>query len=219
MEPNSLYNHPSKGFVFFLLCCIVWWVMGLIMTLTYSPEVLFKHFNSNYSDWGDIVMVWVTRIGEAPIMIIVFFSLILFKKSFRQWQVIVIIILGIALPAIINNILKQIASYPRPLNVYSGEPWVHIVEGYKNNMNNSFPSGHTAGAFAFMGMLAALLKPKYYMAAGIFFILALFTGFSRIYLAQHFFIDVVFGSMVGTVLLFLILTLWKKYILQKYPIH
>jgi membrane-associated phospholipid phosphatase len=63
------------------------------------------------------------------------------------------------------------------------------------NLWNSFPSGHTMAAFGLYAALAFYAK-KWYQAFGLFF-LALLVGYSRIYLSQHFLVDVIFGAMLG----------------------
>jgi membrane-associated phospholipid phosphatase len=64
------------------------------------------------------------------------------------------------------------------------------------HIHNSFPSGHTTGAFClFTALMLYTNKPKW---AWLFFLLSFIAGFSRIYLSQHFLIDVFFGSIIGS---------------------
>jgi len=61
--------------------------------------------------------------------------------------------------------------------------------------SHSFPSGHTITAFAFFLALAFFTKrPAIHF---LYFLLAVLVGYSRVYLSQHFAIDVLAGSFVG----------------------
>ena len=61
----------------------------------------------------------------------------------------------------------------------------------------SFPSGHTAAAFAVFFGLALMTNSKLVQIAC--FVMAVGVAYSRIYLSQHFLMDVVAGSAIGLV--------------------
>jgi membrane-associated phospholipid phosphatase len=59
----------------------------------------------------------------------------------------------------------------------------------------SFPSGHTATAFSMFFLLALIYNKK---GVGLVCcLLAIIAGFSRMYLLQHFLLDVLAGSILG----------------------
>jgi len=66
-------------------------------------------------------------------------------------------------------------------------------DGEHNPRNASFPSSHAANAF----VLASVLSLRWRRAAPLFFALALWVAFSRMYLNRHFLSDVVAGALLG----------------------
>jgi len=65
-------------------------------------------------------------------------------------------------------------------------------------MLDSFPSGHSTTAFATYFLIAVVSKNQYIKALMLF--IAITVGFSRIYMSNHFFQDVVGGSFLGITL-------------------
>ncbi|QKX03400.1 phosphatase PAP2 family protein [Aquimarina sp. TRL1] len=74
---------------------------------------------------------------------------------------------------------------------------VKLIEGVKIRYVNSFPSGHTTCIFFIVSFLSVLIKKR--MISWGLFVIGLLVGISRIYLVQHFFVDVYFGICFGTV--------------------
>jgi membrane-associated phospholipid phosphatase len=95
---------------------------------------------------------------------------------------------------------------------FSGQYKLHFVEGVPILTVNSFPSGHTAVAFAVFFLLAIFIKRT--SASMILLLMALLVGLSRMYLLEHFWIDVYFGSLTG-----MLITVLVYIALQKSMIH
>jgi membrane-associated phospholipid phosphatase len=66
-------------------------------------------------------------------------------------------------------------------------------------LRHSFPSGHTCAAFSLFTFLSLLASARYQPLGLLFFILAALVGYTRMYLAAHFFADVYAGSILGTI--------------------
>lgn len=83
----------------------------------------------------------------------------------------------------------------RPKKIFEEIGELRYVEGVENWSYYSFPSGHTTTAFATFFTLSVLTdKPALKL---LFFIIAVLTSFSRVYLSQHFYEDVIAGSVCG----------------------
>ena len=106
--------------------------------------------------------------------------------------------------SLVSNVIKLFVIRYRPhgidfaspesiaqLNVISIDwmPWTSAIK----SMEGSFPSGHTAMAFAAFTVLAFL----YPQGKRIFLMLAIFVGIQRIVVNAHFPSDVIAGAMVG----------------------
>lgn len=70
-----------------------------------------------------------------------------------------------------------------------------VVDETDLYIHNSFPSGHSTQAFSIFMCLAFTAKNPLYKL--LFFILALLTAISRVYLSQHWLVDITFGSLIG----------------------
>ena len=84
--------------------------------------------------------------------------------------------------------LRRAVDRPRPWRRYAEPPPLgHIPK------DPSFPSGHTAIAFASATVLS-YYRPRW---APVFFLLAIAIGFSRVYNGVHYPLDVLGGAVLG----------------------
>lgn len=125
--------------------------------------------------------------------------------------------IGVALTGIFVSLLTQLAkayfAAPRPkiyleeqlsqINLVDG--W-HAVSGY-----NSFPSGHTSAGFALAAFLCFYI-PQSKILQGVLIVAAASVGVARVYSANHFLIDIVYGSGAGVIVGFLIAHYTEKMI-------
>lgn len=86
---------------------------------------------------------------------------------------------------------------------------IHTVEGVTIHRNNSFPSGHTTTAFSLFLLGCLLLPYTYFWIIG--FAAAILAGYSRVYLAQHFPLDVGAGMICAVISVYLALQIQLWY--------
>ncbi|MEI6060670.1 MAG: phosphatase PAP2 family protein [Bacteroidota bacterium] len=99
------------------------------------------------------------------------------------------LLIPVALSAVLANILKYATNLPRPYEIYP------FIEKLSVGGSPTFPSGHTADAFAF-AIAAALVYPRWYVIVPVI-IWACLVGYSRMCLGVHFPSDVLAGAFIG----------------------
>jgi membrane-associated phospholipid phosphatase len=194
----------------FLIPFALWLVFGGIALLAYDQQVLFATFNTHHTMQMDVLMVYITRMGEGVFGAIIL-AMILTRESFRNWWYFSAAVLCNLLPALLTQYIKSAINAPRPLNVFKDADWIHYVPEWDRLLERSFPSGHTCSGFSLFCFLAFILTPKYKWLALVCFALAMLVGYSRMYLAAHFFLDVYVGSIIGVVFTILVVSLMRRY--------
>ncbi len=164
----------------------------IIATLERGNEILY--FNALHNPFADQFFKWMSYLAEWPLL--AFMLLIAIRFSYGKGLILALNNLLILLEV---QILKRFifATQVRPSVFFENKASLNFIPGVNIEQYHSFPSGHTAGAFAFCLMLCLLLKDKRW--AIVLFTLALLVGISRIYLLQHFFRDVYAGSLVAVI--------------------
>lgn len=203
----------ASGVPLFLWSCAVFWVLGGMVLLKSKGFDVFKAVHTTHFSASDVFFIWTTHIGEFVFIGTVLLLIWLFR--YRNWPFFLLIVLTQLIPFVLNQGLKFLFSAPRPYAVHGGEAWFHRIEGVMMHNNLSFPSGHTAGAFAFFALLSLLLSGKNKIWALVYFFAALLVGVSRMYLGQHFFADIYAASILGTCCTLLFYQVWKKYFSDK----
>ena len=195
-----------KNRFFFLPYALALILVGLLQLL-YTQEQLMQWVNFRNSPLADALFPYITYMGDGAVYVIVCLILLLYNR-----RVGLLAFASFALSSLTSLFLKQVvfSDSPRPLKFFEHSTYqYHIIEGLDIYSYNSFPSGHTISAFALFSLLAFLDDRK---GRGWFFgSLAMLTGYSRIYLFQHFVEDVYVGSLIGvgaSVIVYLLMQQW-----------
>lgn len=191
---------PNAGIKIFIFCCMIFWLVAVFLLHLFQPIPIFRWINAQHSTELDQLFSIITRIGEFPFILVSTLLLIIVVPKYRQTKFLfVTAIFCNGIPALINLALKNLYKEPRPQFFFKETEWLHLLPNQPEQYHLSFPSGHTEGAFAAATFMALILPQKNKWLAVPLFIIALSTGYSRIYLAQHFFQDILAGSMIGTI--------------------
>jgi membrane-associated phospholipid phosphatase len=201
----------SKGF---LRSPFVAFCLAMLMVLAY-PVLFFQKgtlvllINEHHHVFLDVFFKYITHLGDGAVM-----AALLLVMLFYSYKMSIITTFAIIFQSLIVSVFKRwlFEGLPRPTVYFERIDW-HFVEGVTVHGSNTFPSGHTTTAFAFCALLLVVFSHRHYLLSILVFFLALMAGLSRIYLLQHFLVDVYFGAIFGvlSVVLALMLTdrLWN----------
>ncbi|SHH76797.1 phosphatase PAP2 family protein [Clostridium grantii] len=135
----------------------------------------------------DKLMIYITTLGDKGAIWILISIFLLINKNHRKTGIMVMI--ALVLSTILGEgIIKHIVQRLRPFATY---PSFKLIIG-KQTMY-SFPSGHTATAFA----AAAVLSKEFKKYNILFFSIAGLIAFSRLYLFVHYPSDIIVGILLG----------------------
>lgn len=172
-------------FLFFLL-------IFSVFIFSNSQADLHLWITSFHSPSADVFFHFYTFVGDwVPFALAGFLA-------FYRYRIALFILVSQFSTGLVSIIIKQSWNEPRPLVYFQQKfPAIHLhqVAGEHLHSFHSFPSGHTVTAFAFF--LAVAFYTKKPSLHFVYFVLAVLVGYSRIYLSQHFAIDVLVGSIIG----------------------
>ncbi|MGF7038114.1 phosphatase PAP2 family protein [Mucilaginibacter lappiensis] len=193
---------------FFILYLIVLCAC-LIVKLLYSRETIYFAVNRLNSSWADAIMPYITDVGEG--LTVVILSAIIALFSYRKA---LLLVSGFAVTSITAQILKRIFDAPRPRLYFSHRlSEIHFVKDVQVWSVHSFPSGHSVTAFSAAVVITYLCKNKGWGIPAL--LIAILVGYSRMYLSQHFFEDVMAGSVIGVITT----VFWLSWLDSKQFIH
>lgn len=180
-----------RGYLLFLLIG-----GGLLAQMETGDMVLW--FSARRSEPANLLFTFATQLGEP----IAFIGVLFLLSGIALRPALYLPVLGFCV-TVVAFLAKKAFRHSRPLAYFEDAglaaqlvlvPGVEVHSGA-----TSFPSGHTMAGFALFAFLAFALPYKKW--AGLACLaLAAAVGLSRVYLAQHFFKDVYFGSFLGVAL-------------------
>lgn len=189
MTLHSLYKQNRYFFISYFIMVI----FAIFILITYSKADGFILMNPWHPHPLNYFFIPVTYLGDGIFVIAVALILFFLKKRFLS----LMILSSYALSGIIAQILKYFIVEARPAIYLEKTNYPYFIDDVTLHNLHSFPSGHAASAFALAAVLSFSMKNKNYSI--LFLLIAVFVGYSRIYLGQHFMDDVLAGSVAGVV--------------------
>ena len=173
---------------------IFWWAIIILSIVTVivpkGDEV--RWINGNHTLWQDDFFRLITHLGEGWI-----FVTVLLVSLFIRFSLSVSILAMAVLHGLVCAFAKRVLfhnGFLRPSALIDHQ-FLYFVPGVDVHSYHSFPSGHAATIFCFAVIASLITRNR--VATVFFLFVAVATGYSRIYLLQHFLMDVTAGALIG----------------------
>lgn len=187
MNPKAIAPYSIARSSAFIIAIIL-----LASSAFWGRIPVFLFLNRDFGTIADTVLLGFTYLAEGwmwiPYLIIVGWF---FKKDKA------IIVYSFAVSTLLTQIPKLLL-FPyitRPIASGIAPNLMHTVKGVTMHQLSSFPSGHTATAFTIFLLTIYLFDRTKMILIGLLY--AMLCGYSRIYLGQHFPMDVGGGIIVA----------------------
>lgn len=164
---------------------------------TFSQAEGFIWLNQFHTAVLNFTFEGITFLGDGWFIILSSLFILVFVKKHRKLAF--IILLAYISSGIFAQIIKNTIAAPRPKVFFELHHYKYYLDTFASSRIgfNSFPSGHTASFFALATVLSNYCRKRYICIS--LLLLSILVGYSRIYLAHHFLMDVFVGALIGVV--------------------
>lgn len=194
MKKNSAYKHVLPFLVPTLVLALV---LGIALLITPKAELHLALCQPHTTGLDTIVPIITNLVDWLPYLCVI---LLLFYRA--GWAT--FLASNLLLSTVIVQPIKHIVSAPRPLTWFAEnmpDVTLPLVEGVRMNHWLSFPSGHTTTFFVLFYSLSIILCAENVTGKMILsflcFLCASFGAYTRIYLSQHFALDIFAGILIA----------------------
>jgi len=199
----------SKTFKVALGFSLILAILLFLVSFLYTRESVFLWLNKDLGTLADYIFNFFSHLAEGWIWIPYFIVLLGWYKKDALF-----ILFNFLISTLLTQIPKNFiwAKLSRPLASGIPQEQIHTVKGVDMHLWNSFPSGHSATAFTIFLVTVYFFPKKSVLIVGAFYAVA--CGYSRVYLGQHFPLDVAGGIMVAlfTLLISIYIRKNEKYV-------
>ena len=194
MKKNSAYKHVLPFLVPTLVLALV---LGIALLIIPKAELHLALCQPHTTGIDTIVPIITNLVDWLPYLCVI---LLLFYRA--GWAT--FLASNLLLSTIIVQPIKHIVCAPRPLTWFAEnmpDVTLPLVEGVRMNHWLSFPSGHTTTFFVLFYSLSIILCAENVTGKMILsflcFLCASFGAYTRIYLSQHFALDIFAGILIA----------------------
>jgi len=203
---NSYKRHTPKNLQTAIATTLLLSAVMFGFSVWYGKENAFLLLNTDLGPVADQFFRYCTYAGDGIIWVPVTLLILIFRRKY--W---ILAFAAIIISTLIAQLSKNIffKGLPRPSLAITDSSLFHSVASVDLHTMNSFPSGHTTTAFTVFLIACFFIDRKWIVPVGLFY--ALLAAYSRIYLAQHFPIDLAGGMLSATITIICAVALQNKW--------
>lgn len=201
---NWIFDIRSRSFVlltilFLILTAFVYF--GITESFDHSVILFFSQHVGNPT--LDLIMQYITESGEVFWMLGFGILMLIIPKTRRIGITLMILIV---ISTLLTGYIKCGVDRDRPGFDYEGAPFpVPISKDTfalfcEGGFNASYPSGHAARSIIFAIVIGYALSERFPRGAYLLFLYPAMISISRIYVLQHYPMDVIGGTVIGIML-------------------
>ena len=191
---NLFYRLIRQNKLFYSLSLLLIIITTLFLSFVSRVEG-FIFLNSFHTKTLNLIFNGITFLGDGVFTLLVCVVVLIFFK--KHSNLVLILLLAYLGSGLLAQFFKAIIHAPRPSLYFKLHNYKLYLDTFSNSRVgfNSFPSGHTAAAWFMFFWFALFGKSRFWgicmalLAAGV--------AYSRVYLMQHFPVDITVGACIG----------------------
>lgn len=206
LKPGS----ENRNFAIAFIITIVSTLCLMIDSWIVGKNNFFLLVNADLGIEADYIFSYITYLGDGAVWVVVAILFFIYRRNKFP-----MLIAAILVSTLITQVTKKylLPAVPRPIAAIADLGSIHTVAGVEVHAAHSFPSGHTATAFTIYLLACLLIRNKWVIPIGLMY--ALLVGYSRVYLAQHFPLDIGGGMLTAVITILVSLFIQKQWELKK----
>jgi membrane-associated phospholipid phosphatase len=180
---------------YFFYPYIAFLILGFALVFIHSKSFLHLAINQHHNVYADYFFKYITHLGNGFFVFGIGIVYMLFELRKGLVLLVSFISSGLLVQFLKHFVFEEMM---RPKAFFENSIKLHMIKGVDVHAMFSFPSGHATAAFAlFLSM--ALFSNKSIIK--LFCIIgASLVAFSRVYISQHFLIDILVGSVIAVLI-------------------